>query len=348
MPELRQDPLTGRWVIISPERGKRPSDYETIDNGKHPRSEPCPFCGGNEWMTPPAIFTISPNGFASHSYDWAVRVIANKFPALRVEGGLERHGVGMYDQMSGIGAHEVIVESPIHDRTIRTLSIDHVSQILRVCRDRITDLYRDSRLQYVQIFKNFGEVAGASLEHSHMQLLATPILPKHLQEKLENSYKHWKIKRRSIYQDIIDAELLVNQRVVWENADFIALCPYASRFPFEVMILPKAHHSSYTETSDQQVLTLAEIIKQVLARWFVALGDIPYNMVFFTAPSEEVINEAHPSTHFHHRWHIEMLPRLTRTAGFEWGTGFHINHTLPEVAAKYMRELNVDITEVKL
>lgn len=347
MPELRQDPLTGRWVIISPERGRRPSDYESNNNRNQPRTEICAFCGGNEWMTPPAILTIQPNGLATHGYDWAVRVIANKFPALRIEGVLERHGVGMYDQMSGIGAHEVIIESPLHDKTIRTLSLDHVSQILRVCRDRITDLYRDHRLQYVQVFKNFGEVAGATMEHSHLQLLATPILPKHLEEKLDHSYKHWKIKRRCIYQDIIDSELLVNQRIVWENTDYLAYCPYASRFPFEVMIIPKEHHSSYTEMTGQQILTLAEIIKQVLGRWYVALGDIPYNMVFFTAPSDEVIKENHPNAQIHHRWHIEMLPRLTRTAGFETGTGYYVNHTLPEVAAQYMRELNVDITEVK-
>lgn len=329
MPELRRDPIIGRWVIISTERARRPSDFKK--ESETPGGAACPFCPGNEKLTPPEILAFGPADRQRNTPDWRLRVIPNKFPALAIEGGLNRQGDGMYDKMNGIGAHEVIIESPDHTAKLQDLSARQVEEVLWAYRDRIIDLKRDVRLEYILIFKNQGASAGATLSHPHSQLIATPVVPKRVREEVNGARQYFEYKERCVFCDIIKQEMSIGQRVVAENDGFIAICPYASRFPFEVWVLPKAHDSDFEDIQHHEAVNLAQMMKDVL-RKIDGVLDVPsYNYLLHNAP----LKESHLP---HYHWHIEIMPRLTKVAGFEWGTGFYINPVSPEEAAKYLRE----------
>ncbi|MEE8185631.1 MAG: galactose-1-phosphate uridylyltransferase, partial [Thermodesulfobacteriota bacterium] len=258
MPELRKDPIVGRWVIISTERGRRPSEFIV----EHPPTKEgfCPFCPGNEDKTPHELLAYRDNEKSKpDTPGWRIRVVPNKYPALVVEGDLGREGEGVYDKMNGIGAHEVILESPNHSDTLSTISDKQFEDILWTYRDRIIDLKKDARFRYIVIFKNYGEAAGASLEHPHSQLIAMPIIPKRVQEELDGSLDYYKHKERCIFCDIIRQEIMQGIRVVVENHDFIAVTPYAPKAPFEVWVLPKKHESSFENTEKHQYENLAKL-----------------------------------------------------------------------------------------
>ncbi|MCK4306170.1 MAG: galactose-1-phosphate uridylyltransferase, partial [Candidatus Eisenbacteria sp.] len=330
----------GRWVIISTERGKRPSDFSEPVPKK--RSGFCPFCPGNEEKTPPEVYAIRENGSRPNGPGWKVRVVSNKFPALQIEGDLDRRAEGMYDKMNGVGAHEVIIESPDHMRELSDNSIEQLNMILCAYRARMVDLARDKRFRYIQVFKNHGEAAGASLEHSHTQLVATPIVPRRILEELNGCSQHFGMKERCIFCDIIDQELTLGKRVVIENADYISIAPFAPRFPFETWILPKSHHPHFEQSFQGNFYSLARILKENLMRMNLALNNPPYNFVLHTAPCNDWRGPKH------HHWHIEIMPKLTRVAGFEWGTGFYINPTAPEDAASYLRDVQIPEEEFTL
>lgn len=329
MPELRKDPVTNSWVIISTERGKRPSDFGT--EPRPPRPGFCPFCPGNEEKTPPEIMVYRNDGAAPNTPGWRVRVVANKFPALVIEGELERQTEGIYDKMSGVGAHEVIIETPDHDQTLPAMPEQKVEEVLWAYRDRILDLKRDPRFQYILVFKNHGEAAGASLDHTHSQLIATPIVPKRVQEEVDGVKQYYAEKRRCVYCDMVKQELAYGGRVVSANDHFVAMAPFASRFPFETWIVPRTHEASFEDIGKQEYVSLARILKETLHRIERLLSDPPYNFVLHSAP----FRQEKPAQY---HWHIEITPRLTRLAGFEWGTGIYINPTPPEEAAQYLRD----------
>jgi UDPglucose--hexose-1-phosphate uridylyltransferase len=340
MPELRRDPVIGRWVIISTERGKRPSDFGrmviTHSSGF------CPFCPGHEEKTPPEVYAVRANGLPANGPGWKVRVVSNKFPALQIEGDLDRRAEGIYDKMNGIGAHEVVIEAPQHELELSQMSIEQINLVLCAYRARIIDLARDKRFRYVQLFKNHGEAAGASLEHSHTQLVATPIVPRRILEELKGTQQHFEIKERCIFCDIIDQELTLGKRVVGENADYLSIAPFAPRFPFETWILPRAHQPYFEQSFQGNFYSLARILKETLMRINIALKSPPYNFVLHTSP----VNDPRGPKHSH--WHLELMPKLTRVAGFEWGTGFYINPTPPEDAAIYLREVQIPPEELAL
>lgn len=331
MPELRKDPVVGRWVIISTERARRPSDFVALAPERVGTGTACVFCPGQEAFTPDEIAVVRPDGSSPNSPGWTLRVVPNKFPALRIEGELEPSGEGLYDRMSGVGAHEVIIETPQHQASLATLPTAHVAGILRVYRDRMVDLGKDPRLEYVMVFKNHGEAAGASLEHPHSQLIATPIVPIMVEEELVGGLQHFRIKKRCIWCDILRQERAGGGRLILEDAGFAVLAPFAPRFPFETWILPGTHRSSYEETGADELDGLAYVLGEILARMNRVLGTPPYNLMLHSAPLRTQALD-----HFH--WHLEIIPKLTRVAGFEWGTGFFINPTPPEEAAKYLRE----------
>jgi len=333
MPELRKSPIMERWVIISTERGKRPLDFKTVK--KPPRGGFCPFCTGNEDKTPPEVLAYRDPLSAPDSPGWKVRVVPNKFPALQIEGDLDKRGDGIYDMMRGVGAHEVLIESPDHERNLHYLPREHIESIFWALRDRCRDLKKDSRFRYVLIFKNWGEEAGASLEHSHMQIIATPIIPKRAIEELEGSKFHYKLKERCIFCDILKQEVKEQKRIIYQNDHFIALAPYASRFPFETWIMPLEHVSAFEKTPTEWFPSLADIIKTVLTKLDIVLEEPPFNFIIHTAPSKT------PDLDYYH-WHIEIMPKLTKVAGFEWGSGFYINPTPPEAAAEALREARAD------
>ncbi|MGH9773689.1 MAG: galactose-1-phosphate uridylyltransferase [Candidatus Acidiferrales bacterium] len=334
MPELRKDPVTGRWVIISTDRGKRPSDFvreSVVIKG----TGFCPFCPGNESKTPPEILAYGRNGTGRDTSGWSVRVVPNKFPALGIEGDLDREGEGLFDRMNGVGAHEVIIETPDHKSTLASLPEKSVEEVLWAFRDRVLDLKNDRRFRYILIFKNHGEAAGASLEHTHSQLIALPIVPKRVREEVDSGRRYYELKERCIFCDMIKQELETEKRVILENGDFIALAPYAPRFPFETWILPRPHSSAFEYQQSPVFSSLAKLLRDLLQRLDAVLDHPAYNYVIHTSPVGEEINE-------HYHWHIEMMPKLTKVAGFEWGTGFYINPTPPEESARFLREAQLD------
>lgn len=334
MPELRKDPITGRWVIISTERGKRPNDFLRESVSPLPNGKNCPFCPGNEAKTPPEILVYGRSNGGANTAGWTVRVVPNKFPALGIEGDLDREGEGLFDKMNGVGAHEVIVETPDHAASLASLPERAVEDVLWAYRDRMLDLKNDKRFRYVLIFKNHGEAAGASVEHTHSQLIALPIVPRRVREEVDNSWHYYDEKERCIFCDIIRQERDTGERVIGENDHFITLSPYASRFPFEMWLLPKVHGSSYENNQSTMYASLARMLKDTLMRLDVVLDRPAYNFMIHTSPVGEEIND-------HYHWHIEIIPKLTKVAGFEWGTGFYINPTPPEESARFLREAKI-------
>jgi UDPglucose--hexose-1-phosphate uridylyltransferase len=333
MPELRKDPITSRWVIISTERGKRPVFF--TEETPPQKAGMCPLCPGNENMTPPEVYAIRPHLSQPNCPDWILRVVPNKFPALRIEGGLNKEGIGLYDKMNGVGAHEVIVETPLHGQTLSKMDAREIQRVFVAYRERMLDLSKDKRFKYIMVFKNHGSVAGASLDHSHSQLIALPIAPKKVSEEIEGGLAYFKYKDRCIFCDIIAQEKEDNVRVVIENEKFIALSPYAARFPFEVWVLPKEHEAYFEQhKKEDNYFAISEITSFVLKKYDKALNSPPYNYIIHTAPSG-----SGDMPYYH--WHMEIIPRLTKMAGFEWGTGFYINPTPPEEATAYLKEINV-------
>jgi UDPglucose--hexose-1-phosphate uridylyltransferase len=343
MSELRHDPIQKRWVIIATDRGKRPVTF-AVEKEQEKTGAFCPFCEGNEGSTPPEIWAFRNNGSERDKAGWRVRVVPNKFPALAIEGGLDKRGNGIFDLMNGVGAHEVLIESPNHTLFLPEMPVDHLSLIFQTAQDRLNDLFRDKRFKYVMIFKNHGAVAGASLPHPHLQIIATPVTPRTVALELESARSHYAVKERCLYCDIIRQEIEVGERIVAKNDAFVALAPYASRFPFEVMVAPLVHHHSFAEVTPREMTSFVSIVQEVLKRLKVGLNDPPYNFMFHTAPNTQTEPRrpnywATISHDFH--WHLEILPRLTKVAGFEWGTGFYINPTPPEVAASFLREVQI-------
>ena len=334
MPELRKDPVTGRWVIISTDRAKRPSDFSR-EHANIKGGEFCPFCPGNESKTPPEILSYRHSENRHRGCAWNLRVIPNKFPALGIEGDLDRQADGMFDKMNGIGAHEVVIETPEHMETLATMPAKRLEDLLWAFRDRILDLKKDRRFKYILVFKNHGEAAGASLEHPHSQLIALPILPKQVVEELEGAKRYFANKERCIFCDVIHQELEAGVRVAAENQDFVTLAPYAPRFPFETWILPKRHESAFENATSSVYENLARMLGSVLRKAVRVLDDPAYNLVVHSSPLQE-------DTHDYYHWHVELIPKLTKTAGFEWGTGFYINPTPPEEAARFLREAEVE------
>lgn len=335
MPELRKDPVIGRWVIISTERGKRPSSFQPPEKGS--TGGFCPLCPGNEDKTPPEVFAYRSPGSLPDTPGWSLRVVSNKFPALRIEGELDRRGEGIYDKMNGVGAHEVIIECPDHDKNLSSVSTSHFEKVLLTYRERINELYKDTRFKCVSIFRNQGEAAGASLAHPHSQIIALPVVPKRLVEELKGSQEYFNYKERCIYCDIVKQEKEQGVRVISENRDFLSFTPFASRFPFEAWVLPQRHNSSFERTPEWQYASLAEIFSDVLKKLNKVLGDAPYNFILHTSPVNGRIND-------YYHWHFEIIPRLTRIAGFEWGSGFYINPTTPEDAARFLRETSTTLS----
>jgi UDPglucose--hexose-1-phosphate uridylyltransferase len=328
--ELRKDPVTGRWVIISTDRRKRPTDFrlETVQIAPDPS---CPFCEGNEAMTPPEILGVRHNGSRPNQPGWGLRVVPNQFPVLRVEGTLDRQGEGLFDKMNGIGAHEVIIEAPQHLDQLASMSDEAVERVLWAIHDRMLDLQRDQRFRYIIAFKNHGMAAGASLDHSHSQIIALPIVPREVRDEVDGARAHFAAKERCVFCDIIRQETREGQRLIAENADVVAVAPYAPRFPFETWLLPRRHESRFESSPRHEYASLARMLGEILRRINKTLGSPPYNLLIHTAPIAE------PAGDFYH-WHVEIIPKLTKVAGFEWATGFYLNPTSPEEAAQVLRD----------
>lgn len=340
MSELRKDPIVDRWVIIAAERGRRPHEFEPPPE-KTAAGAACPLCEGNERMTPPEIWAIRPEGGAPNGPGWQLRVVPNKFPALRVEGDINRRGLGMFDLMNGIGAHEVIIESPDHHWHVADGPPEVVERVLRAYQVRLVDLYRDQRLRYCVIFRNHGPDAGASLSHPHSQIMAIPVVPRRVKSKLLAARDYFDRKERCIFCDVLAQELSLGDRIVLESKHFVAFAPFASRFPFELAIYPRRHSHDFGAIEDQEREDLAFVLQRCLAALRPALGHPSYNYVLNVAPNPVPRPgklDYWTTLPLDYHWHVEILPRVTQIAGFEWGTGFYINSVAPEDAAGFLRD----------
>jgi UDPglucose--hexose-1-phosphate uridylyltransferase len=341
MPELRKDPIIGRWVIISTERGKRPDSYSSGANGS-PAEGDCPFCEGKERETPPEIFSIRNNNSAKNSPGWELRVVPSVAPFLGIEGDINRHGKGMYDLMNGIGAHEVVIETNRHVANMADLSEAQIANVINCYISRINDLEKDKRFKYVLVFKNYGWSAGAGrVRHSRSQLIATPVNPKRVKEELAGSRFYYNYHERCIFCDIVKQELECGERVILDLDGFVVLAPFATRFLFEMWVLPKKHSCDFTQMDGLSRNNLAKVLKVVLGKLKKGLNDPPYNYIIHSAPFRRDKLGYWKTIDQDFHWHIEIMPRLTRVAGFEWGTGFYICPLSPEEAAKFLREIKL-------
>ncbi len=334
MSELRKDPIIDRWVIIAAERGRRPTDFNRTPDPLKGAFDP--FAPGNEGRTPPEVAAWGrPDGAAPNSSGWQVRVVPNKFPALSVEGELDPKGVGMFDMANGVGAHEVIIEHPDGDWDFDQAQGDEMNLVLQAYVARINALREDKRYRYVIVFRNVGAQAGATLSHPHSQVMTVPILPKLIKEELEAARDYYERKERCLYADVLRQELESGERIVEQNEHFIVLSPFAARFPFEVKIFPRRQCHDFTLISEVEMESLGDVLSRTLRRYKKALNGPAYNMMLQTAP---FVQPYLGTIEKDFCWHIDILPRLTSVAGFEWGTGFYINPVSPESATQFLRD----------
>ncbi len=335
MPEMRKDPVTGNWVIIATERSKRPKDFAL--NNEQKKNSNCVFCPGNEDKTPPEVLARRPQGGEPDSPGWVVRAFPNKFPAVTGEGDPVPHEHGTSQVMTAVGAHEVVVDTPDHFGSLGRISDEQAELVLLAVAERYRALLKDPRFKYVQVFKNYGAVAGASLEHTHWQIVSVPVIPEVLIKEISGVRRYFKSNGTCIYCQLAADEIAGNTRIVEVSDEFVVFCPYASRFPYELWLLPRRHEADFSRLTETEIKLLGRMLRRTVRRLERAFHYPPYNLVLHTGPPDEAYAGFH--------WHIEILPRLSITAGFEWGTGIFINPTAPEMAAVTLREIDPEIRQ---
>lgn len=337
MHELRKDILLGRWVAIL-STSRAPEEYPLTCEERNGQDN-CALCTNREHETPAEITSIRRPSTQRNAPGWWVRAIPSFHPLFQIEGELGRKGVGIYDRMNSIGANEILIESPEHNRRPEDLGIEQMARVITLYRNRVADLHKDARLRYVLIYKDSGKDAGAIFSHPVSFLMATPVIPKTVKDELDNAKLYYSYKERCIFCDIMSEELRVGERIILETRNFVAFCPYAGQFPFESWIVPKRHCCAFHEITDDEIEDMGLILMSVLQKLRKVFSDPPFNYYIHTAPNM-VPRRGHWHTlgeDFH--WHLELIPRLVRTSGFEWGSGFYVLYTSPENAAKYLREV---------
>jgi UDPglucose--hexose-1-phosphate uridylyltransferase len=327
MSVLRRDPTTNRWVVFGdpPPAARAPGDR-------------CPFCQGNESLTPHEIVAWGRPDRRPDGPGWQVRVVPNARPLLRIEGALERHADLIYDMTSGTGAHEIVIETPEHHRSLVALPKAQVALVLKAWAERIRDLKQDPRFRSIFVFKNQGALAGAGLpDHAHSQVMGLPVTPMALKEILDVARAHYLDKERCVFCDILREELEYGERLVQVTEYFVALTPYASRYPYEYWILPREHSADY-ETTEQALLEdLAGVLLATLTRLEDILPEPAYNLFLYSSPNRDSRKGYWATLAQDFHWHIAVMPRLVQTAGFEVGSGLYANPVLPEHAARMLR-----------
>ena len=337
--ELRKDHISGRWVIIASERSKRPDDFRPAQTEREPPPVPnfCPFCGGNESKTPLEIFAVRDGGTAPNTPGWRVRVVPNKFPALTRGAAPAKKCRGVFESMEGIGVHEVVIESPDHALEMSDLPPDRLREVLLTFRERLAAIEAEAQYKYIQLFKNKGREAGASLVHPHSQIVAMPIVPRRVKEEIYSAERFHDRRGECIFCRTLAEERAAGERLIHANSHFAALAPFASRFPFEMRILPFRHEALFSAVRDDELTGLAEILKTALLKLKTVVSDPPYNLVLHHSPHPDQARRTWPGIERIYHWYLEILPVLTHVAGFEWGTGYYINPVPPEDAASFLR-----------
>jgi len=320
MSEIRYDLITGKRVIIATERGKRPHDFNV--NYEEKKNNTCPFCPGNEEMTPPTLVEIK-----DKKGNWLVRGFENKFAAVNTD--LKSfEAPSLYKAEYGYGVAEVIVESPEHDVTFGSLSLEQMQKVFMAIIERYKKIAQDDKIKYIQVFKNFGARGGASLEHGHWQIIAISFIPDVVEKEVAGTQEYIKKKGKCPYCEIVKYEKEEGKRIISENENFIVIAPYASQYPYECWIIPKEHQERFEELKEENVASLTKILKTLIVKYEREFNFPPYNIVVHTLPIYDTRN---------YHWHFEIAPRLTVAAGFELGTGVYINPVPPELAASVLR-----------
>lgn len=330
MPELRLNVITRDWVIVATERAQRPDQFVRERRQIHvPSHEPtCPFCPGNEVQTMGETYRIG------QSDSWKVRVVRNKFPALSPEGERIRGGGGMFRSLSGVGFHEVIIEHPRHDLTTAQMSVQDVETIVRAYRQRYAAIREDPRIEAIIIYRNHGESAGTSLIHPHSQLAATPVVPVQFRGRTAEAMRYFDEHGNCIFCRVLEEELQARARIIEESKHFVAFIPYAALSPFHTWIYPRRHVSSFDDILDEEISDFSIILRSVLARLYHGLNNPDYNYSIRSVPTD-----VRTADYFH--WYLTLIPRVTKTAGFEYGSGMFINTSLPEESAAFLRNVVV-------
>lgn len=328
MPQLRQDIITNNWVIIATERARRPNSFSETKRITPKKTKICPFCYGNEYMTPPEVLAFRDSG-KPNSSGWKVRVVPNKFPALIYEGKPELIKNGIYSTMNGVGAHEVIIHSPNHDLLLPLMNEEQVELVLKAYLIRYKELSKDSNLRFIHIIVNHGKEAGASIDHPHSQLFGLPIVPNFVMDEINGSKKYFNKFKKCVYCEIIKNEIKNGERVIEETDKFIAFEPFASKLPFETWIIPKKHMEHFSDMSESELQDCSKVLRNTMKKIYNGINDPPLNYWIHSAPLHNQYKNYH--------WHFEIIPKLTTTGGFELGTGTIINTALPEECAKYLR-----------
>jgi UDPglucose--hexose-1-phosphate uridylyltransferase len=335
MSELRRDPVTGRLVVIAPERltgtvsAAAPDRHVTARDG-----DMCPFCEGHEAVAGREILAWRPYGSHANTPGWELRVIPNRNPVLRVELDLISPSSALFQTFGGLGAHEVIIETPQHNATLASMPVDDVWKILWAWRERIRDLKRDLRLKSFIIVKNVGGAAGARLDHPHSQLVALPLVPQHLEEEIAEAAHYYAKSEHCVFCHVAEEEIAAERRIIAADADCVVFAPFASRVPFETWVLPRVHRAAFDASSDDELRSIARHLRETMQRLHGTLVSPPFTLLLHTA---SVGQEASESFH----WHLEIIPRLAPVSGLEWDGGLHVNPVAPETAAEALRKVSL-------
>jgi UDPglucose--hexose-1-phosphate uridylyltransferase len=338
MHELRKDILLGRWVAVLSE-SMAPSEYNLSPNNLKDDKN-CILCPGREGEIPSEITSIRKPGTNPDRPGWLVKAIPSLDPVFQKEGDLGRKGLGLYDKMNSIGANEILIESPEHTKRPEDIGPEHMAKVITLYKNRLVDLQEDSRVRYILIYKNSGKDAGEIFSHPISFLIATPVIPKKVKDELDSAKQYYSYKERCIFCDIIREELRVGERIILETKHFIAFCPYAAKFPFESWIIPKKHSCSFNEISSEEIDDMGRILTSLLRKLRTVLHEPPFNYFLHSAPNMIPRKDYWHTLGEDYHWHLEIIPRLRRISGFEWGSGFYILQTSPENAAKYLREVS--------
>ncbi|MDO8426534.1 MAG: galactose-1-phosphate uridylyltransferase [Deltaproteobacteria bacterium] len=331
MPELRLNLVTREWVIIATERAKRPMDFR--NNIERPAPPPhlssCPFCPGNEHKTPEEQLRLPEDG------GWKIRVVSNKYPALSKTGERKRSVDGFRRSMTGVGIHEIIVESSLHNVSIAFMELNHIQDVLRIYKNRFIEAHKDLRVEHVIIFKNQGEAAGTSIEHAHSQLVGTPVVPIQVRDRVQAALHFFDDTGECMICSILKKEREEGVRVVTDTDHFITFIPYAALSPFHTWIFPKRHSATFSSITEEEIKDLSSHLKTLLSKFYFSLDNPDYNYVIRSSRPQDSANE-------YCHWYFSIVPRITRTAGFELGSGMFINTSAPEESAKFLRSARTE------
>jgi UDPglucose--hexose-1-phosphate uridylyltransferase len=336
MPEFRRDPFGRGWVLVSSERRSRPLSFLRAEEPKE--TETCPFCPGNEEETPKEVHALRAKETDPDTPGWEVRVFPNRYPAVVPQGTFGSPKDSILGRASGVGVHEVIVETPVHDVSMADMETDRILLVLRTYARRIRTLKEDPRFAAILVFRNQGHLAGATKRHPHSQVIALPMVPERIEREIRAAIDYRAEQGSCIYCDLLHRALDEGSRIVHQSDDYVCFTPFASRVPYELTIYPREHESCFEAGPDDGLRALAETLKKTLGLLKRTLDDPPFNAVLHTSPNlDGPIGMERTSVREAFHWHIEVLPRLTSPAGFEWGTGVYINIVSPEDAAGHLR-----------